>query len=178
MERIPKYPLIAVTAMLLCFLSLGTNTVAGEGPEEVVIESLAQLYEPVVFDHAMHEEITEGQCAVCHHHTLGTELIDPNCMRCHAESGGTDKISCPECHVIKRFDAEYLNELSAEDTLYHRDRLGLKGAFHTRCMNCHEEMGAPNGCQDCHARTDAGDKFYHAGSYSPPKSDKPAGEEH
>jgi hypothetical protein len=35
-------------------------------------------------------------------------------------------------------------------------------------------MGVANGCQDCHSRTDAGDKFFHAGNYAPPESDKPA----
>jgi hypothetical protein len=29
-------------------------------------------------------------------------------------------------------------------------------------MGCHEEMDGPTGCQDCHARTEAGDEFYHA----------------
>jgi len=178
MERIPKYLLSTVMAMLLCFSFFGTIAVAGEGPDEVIIDSLAQLYEPVYFDHAMHEEVTDSNCAVCHHHTLGTETDDENCMECHAQSGGTDEISCQECHASKRFDAEYLNKLSADTTLYHRDRLGLKAAYHNRCMNCHEEMGAANGCQDCHARTDAGDKFFHAGNYTPPKSAKPAGGGH
>lgn len=177
MEQIPKYLLSTVVAMLLC-LSCSAIAVAGDGPDEVIIDSLAQLYEPVYFDHAMHEEVTDGNCATCHHHTLGTEIDDENCMRCHAESAGADEVSCQGCHESKRFEAEYLNKLSADNTLYHRDRLGLKAAYHNRCMNCHEEMGVANGCQDCHARTDTGDKFFHAGSYSPPKSDKPAGSGH
>ena len=178
MEQIPKKLLSTVVAMLLCLSLCGTNALAGEGPDEVIIDSLAQLYEPVNFDHAMHEEFVEGNCSFCHHHTLGTEITDENCMRCHADSEGTAQIACQGCHSQKRFDAEYLNKLSENETLYHRDPLGLKGAYHARCMNCHEEMGAPNGCQDCHARTDVGNKFYHAGSYSPPKSDKPAHGEH
>ena len=178
MEQIPKYLLSTVMAMLLCFSSYSTNAIAGDGPDEIEIDSLAQLYEPVYFDHAMHEEVTESNCAVCHHHTLGTKIEDENCMRCHAESGATDEIACQECHSSNRFEAEYLNKLDADNTLYHRDKVGLKAAYHIRCMNCHEEMGAANGCQDCHSRTDAGDKFFHAGTYAPPESDKPASDGH
>ena len=178
MEQIPKFLLSTVVAMMLCFSMYCTIAAAGDGPDEVVIDSLAQLYEPVYFDHAMHEEVTDSNCSVCHHHTLGTEIDDENCMQCHAGSEGTDEISCQECHASKRFEAEYLKKLSADNTMHHIDRLGLKAAYHSRCMNCHEEMGVANGCQDCHARTDAGDKFFHAGSYTPPKSNKPAGGGH
>ena len=109
---------------------------------------------------------------------LAPQIEDENCMRCHAESSATDEIACQECHSSNRFEAEYLNKIDADNTLYHRDKVGLKAAYHIRCMNCHEEMGVANGCQDCHSRTDAGDKFFHAGSYAPPESDKPAGGGH
>ena len=178
MEHIPKYLCGAVLVMLLSLSPKQNFAAAGDGPDEVEIDSLAQLYDPVFFDHLMHEEVSEGNCSACHHHTLGTGNDDENCMRCHAESGGTDEISCQECHSSKRFDAESLNKINADSKLHHRDRLGLKAAYHMRCMSCHEEMGVANGCQDCHARTEAGDKFFHAGSYSPPKSDKPAGGGH
>jgi hypothetical protein len=35
------------------------------------------------------------------------------------------------------------------------------------CLACHEENGAPTGCTDCHAMTDAGEKFYNTGKYAP-----------
>jgi hypothetical protein len=178
MEPIPKYLLSTVAVMFLCVLSYSNITLAGDGPDEVEINSLAQLYEPVLFDHAMHEEITEGNCAVCHHHTLGTQIVDENCMRCHAESSGTDEVSCQGCHASNRFEAEYLNKIDADNTLFHRDKVGLKAAYHIRCMNCHEEMGVANGCQDCHSRTDNGDKFFHAGNYTPSESDNHAGGGH
>ena len=178
MEHIPKYLLTTVAATMLFLCSSGTLAAAGEGPDEVIIDSLALLYEPVIFDHAMHEEVSEGTCAVCHHHTLGTTLVDESCTRCHGESTGTDEISCGECHSSQRFEAEYLSRTSADNELYHRDRLGLKAAYHMRCMSCHKEYGAAIGCQDCHGRTDAGDKFFHAGSYKPPERAKPAGGGH
>ncbi|MFC1844598.1 cytochrome c3 family protein [Thermodesulfobacteriota bacterium] len=174
MEQTKKYLYGVVLVSLLCFSPLQNFAVAGDGPDEVEIDSLAQLYEPVYFDHAMHEEVTDSNCAVCHHHTLGTQIEDENCIRCHAESSATDEIACQECHASNRFEADYLNNIDADNTLYHRDKVGLKAAYHIRCMNCHEENDVANGCQDCHSRTDAGDKFFHAGSYTPPESDKPA----
>lgn len=175
MERLPKYLFGALLVTLMCFSPLHNIAAAGDGPDEVEIDALAQLYEPVYFDHLMHEEVADGNCSVCHHHTLGTPPVEnENCMRCHANSTEADEVSCQGCHAGNRFEAEYLNRIDADNTLYHRDKVGLKAAYHLRCMGCHEEMGAPNGCQDCHARTDAGDKFFHAGNYSPPESDKPA----
>ena len=178
MEHIPKYLFGAVLIMFLCFSPLQNFAAAGDGPDSVEIDALAQLFEPVYFNHAMHEEITESNCAVCHHHTLGTTIEDENCLRCHAESGSADEVACQGCHSSKRFEAEYLNRIDADNTLYHRDKVGLKAAYHLRCMGCHEEMGAPNECQVCHARTDAGNKFFHSGQYAPKASDKPAGSEH
>jgi hypothetical protein len=178
MEQIPKCLLSTVVALLLCISLYNNTALAGDGPDEVVIDFLTQLYEPVIFNHALHEEITESNCAVCHHHTLGTPIEDKNCLRCHAESGASDEITCHGCHSNKRFEAEYLNKIDADNSLYHRDKVGLKAAYHLRCINCHAETGAPTGCQDCHARTDAGNKFFHAGSYAPAASDKPAGGGH
>jgi hypothetical protein len=154
------------------------SAAAGDGPDVVEIDTLTQLFQPVNFNHAMHEEVTENKCAVCHHHTLGTPIEDANCLRCHAESGPADEVSCQGCHSSKRFDAEYLNEINADNRLYHRDKVGLKAAYHLRCMSCHEKMGVSNECQDCHERTDAGDRFFHSGQYAPKPSDRPASEEH
>ena len=174
MEQIPKYLYGAVLVTLLCFSPLQNFAAAGDGPDEVEIDVLAQLYEPVYFDHLMHEDIAEGDCTICHHHTLGGPLEDETCARCHSESSEADAVSCRECHSRKRFEAEYLNQIDADNTLHHRDKVGLKAAYHINCMGCHEEMGGPVGCQDCHSRTDAGDKFFHVGSYAPPESNKPA----
>lgn len=178
MEQIPKNLLRAVLALLVCFSSYSTIAVASEGPDEVIIASLAQLYEPVNFPHALHEEVTDSKCAICHHHTLGTPIEDANCMRCHADSGASDEITCQGCHPTNRFEAEYLNQIDADNTLFHRDKVSLKAAYHLRCLNCHKAMDVATGCQDCHARTDAGDKFFHAGKYAPPERSAPAGEEH
>lgn len=134
----------------------------------VVLDDMAQYYEPVEFDHAMHVDLLgDESCAACHHHTVGTPLMDENCKRCHADSSEADSAACRDCHPVKRFSAEYLEEIEQESTLYHEDKPGLKGAFHQRCLGCHVEMDVAADCEVCHARTDDGDKFFHAGRYAP-----------
>jgi hypothetical protein len=169
MRQTTKFLMGFMILLALCFSPLPLCK-AMEGPEMVEIDSLAQLYEPVIFDHAMHVDVTEGSCATCHHHTTGDTVEDINCVKCHADSGPADEVSCQGCHAAKRFDADYLKKMAEDYTLYHTDKVGLKAAYHLRCMGCHEEMGAGNGCQDCHPRNDAGDKIFHAGSYAPPEN--------
>lgn len=144
-------------------------------PDTVELDSLVQYYEPVEFDHVMHVDMLgDNSCAYCHHHTVGTPLVDETCMRCHANGGETDSAMCRDCHPANRFSAEYLAEIEKDIHLFHEDKPGLKGAFHQKCMGCHEEMDAAIGCEDCHARTDAGEKLYHTGKYAPAPSETPA----
>jgi len=145
-------------------------------PETVILDNMTQYYEPVEFDHIMHVELLgEESCATCHHHTVGTQLVDENCLRCHAESSETDSSACRDCHSVKRFSADYLAEMEKNIHLYHVDKPGLKGAFHQRCLGCHQKMEVAADCQVCHARTEAGDKFFFSGKYAP-NSDKVSSE--
>jgi len=138
-------------------------------PDTVVLDDMSQYYESVEFGHAMHVELLgDNSCATCHHHTVGTDLQDENCKRCHANSRETDSAACSDCHSTKPFSADYLEGVANNSNLYHKDKPGLKGAFHQLCLGCHEEMGAPADCEACHARTDDGDRFFHAGKYAPP----------
>jgi hypothetical protein len=144
-------------------------------PDSVELDSLAQYYDPVQFDHEMHVDMLgDNSCAYCHHHTVGTQLVDETCIRCHENGGETDSANCRDCHAAERFSAEYLAGIEADIHLFHRDRPGLKGAFHQKCMGCHDEMGAANGCEDCHTRTEAGDKLYRSGKYAPEPPAAPA----
>lgn len=159
--------------ILMLFTCLGVGKSNGEGPESVELGSIAQYYEPVVFNHEMHVGlIEENECAICHHHTLGTPVLDPNCLRCHANSGEADSVACRDCHPAKRFDAAYIALLEEDNQLYHVEKPGLQGAFHQGCLECHKKNDAPTGCQDCHVRTEEGDKFYHSGKYAPKTSEK------
>lgn len=154
--------------VLLFFTCLCVRTASADGPDTVELGSIAQYYEPVEFDHAMHVElIDENECAICHHHTLGTPVVDPICIRCHASSGETDFVACRDCHPAKRFSAEYLAKLEEDINLFHVEKPGLQGALHQNCMGCHEENDAPTGCEDCHVRTEEGDKFFYAGKFAP-----------
>lgn len=137
---------------------------AADAPESVEIDSLARLYSGVHFDHAMHTGI--ATCEQCHHHTAGGEVTNPNCIRCHAKSGEADTVACKDCHSSDRFSKKDLSKLD-NPQLYHIDKPGLKGAYHLNCVDCHQKMGGPTGCQDCHTMTEAGEKMFQAGQHAP-----------
>lgn len=163
---------LLLTLLVVPFSGYGED----EGPDTVLLDSIAQYYEPVEFDHAMHVGLIDSnECAICHHHTLGTPVIDPLCLRCHGASKESDSVACRDCHPAKRFSATYLASLEEDVNLFHVEKPGLQGAIHQCCMGCHEKNDAPTGCQDCHARTDEGEKFYHAGNYAPEPVEKDSG---
>lgn len=139
---------------------------AQEPPDSIELNSLSQLYGGVVFDHAMHADLGES-CAVCHHHGTGAPVQDGNCARCHSNALKTTVVTCKECHPVDPFSAEYLREKELDTNRYHRDKPGLKVAYHQNCMGCHEQMGGPTGCQECHSRNETGDSIFHAGAFAP-----------
>lgn len=158
------------------FMLIATgNCQAMDGPDSIELNTLAELYEPVLFDHAMHVEATGENCAECHHHTTGMPATDNNCARCHDNSEGAEEVTCQGCHSSQRFEADYLRTMEENNMLYHTDKIGLKAAYHLKCMTCHQEMDAPNGCQDCHVRNKNGDKFFHSGRYAPIPEQQPSG---
>jgi len=156
-------------------LAVAGNGFSGTGPDAVVLDSLAELYEPVQFNHAMHVELAEGKCAKCHHHTTGAAPLEPRCLACH--KGGIDGgvYACRDCHPLKRFEADYLASLTANPQLYHNDKPGLKGALHRNCLGCHVDNGGPSGCKDCHPRNAKGDAAFRAEVVAPPAGHKSGG---
>jgi hypothetical protein len=65
-----------------------------------------------------------GDCGACHHHSPAGEYP-----------------ACGQCHSAKEV------KTAADKTI------GLKGAYHRQCMDCHKAMGSgPMGCTDCHAK--------------------------
>ncbi len=163
---------VIVACLALSVLFVHPVLASEEPPESVTMDALANMYEPVEFDHSMHVDITDGDCAKCHHHTTGTPISNETCIPCHKTSKAYKVVSCRECHSAERFSAEYIKGMAKDIHLYHIDKPGLKGAYHLNCLVCHKENDAPSGCQDCHPRTDAGDKFFHSGKYAP-KGGKP-----
>jgi hypothetical protein len=135
----------------------------------MTLNSMQQYYEGVVFDHDAHVDYAEG-CASCHHHTTGEASLDQNCLNCHNGGlrGTNTAVSCRDCHSAAPYTAAQLRSKDEAIHQYHNDTPGLKAAYHRSCMGCHAEQGAPMGCQDCHARSQAGDSLYRSGAYLPP----------
>ncbi len=166
-NRIPLSGPLAVVSLALAVLAAGQQAVGFDAPDEVVLDQMADLYEAVAFDHAAHIEITEESCAVCHHHTTGQEPVKERCLHCHADPQPAETVACADCHPQNRYAASYLRAVASAPYRYHTDLVGLKGAYHRLCLACHQEAGAPAGCQDCHARTERGDRRFRAGAYAP-----------
>ena len=125
---------------------------AGEGTDIIKLGTMVNIYEPVHFEHGMHEEM--ASCATCHHHTLGMPTEDEKCLRCHWGSGETDEIMCSGCHAKLPGDAVKF-DIGREEGRYHIDVTGLKRAYHLKCMGCHVDLEAASGCEDCHSRREA-----------------------
>lgn len=133
-------------------------------PETIILDSLVQYYEMVNFDHAKHLGLSKD-CTVCHHHTTGTAVESTNCIRCHKNSGATAVVSCRGCHAAQPFSAETIKANRLNLLTYHKDKVGLRGAYHQSCRGCHIEYGGPTGCQDCHPRKKEGEALYNPAKY-------------
>ncbi|MBI5557123.1 MAG: cytochrome c3 family protein [Deltaproteobacteria bacterium] len=131
------------------------------------LNSLANLFEGVSFDHDMHIEAVSDNCSVCHHHSAGTPPTDATCIPCHLKSAETDSAACNACHVNEPFSSASLEASASNPLLHHKVKPGLKAAYHQNCLGCHQETGGPVGCQDCHALTEKGEKYYNTGQFAP-----------
>ncbi|MGD8353435.1 MAG: cytochrome c3 family protein [Pseudomonadota bacterium] len=155
--------ILVMLAVSIPFPGLARNL---DLPDVVMLDKLVDLYSAAEFDHEYHTEITDD-CTVCHHHTVGIPATDENCARCHNTEDVLEKVACIDCHSTQPFSAEYLEKKEALKDVYHIDKPGLKAAYHLNCLTCHVEAGGPEGCEDCHERTDRGDAFYYSGRYAP-----------
>lgn len=155
---------VTLAASLVILVQPGWCMDAEDAPESVEINSLANLYSAVEFDHAAH--VAMAECSDCHHHTTGTGPAAPTCARCHSGTEVGDTVSCRECHATEPFIRENLEEMDNPE-IFHVDKPGLKGAYHINCLGCHQEVAGPTGCQDCHQMTEAGEKRFNSGPYAP-----------
>jgi len=126
--------------------------------DSAVLNEGTDDYEPVAFSHRIHDELTDGDCAACHHRyamadddRVGEDVVDLHaameiglggpCASCHEDMSDNPPQSCDRCHRLP-------NERDAPA------RLGLKGAYHRQCMGCHERnirpAPAPTECDSCH----------------------------
>lgn len=105
------------------FELMSTYKFSDEYPDKVTIDRLEKIYEPVVFSHGIHADMSHisGGCTQCHHYSTNNEI--------HA---------CSDCHDSERIR----DDISIPD---------LKGAYHQQCMDCHREWSHETECQSCHA---------------------------
>jgi hypothetical protein len=159
---IPLAGIILLAAVLLpAGAAAAAPAVPGtpSAPGAVTIDSLANIFGPVEFDHAMHVDLADG-CATCHHHTTGEPEAGSSCTACHTGKGRAGTVSCKGCHSPDPFTAANLGTGEEDGRRFHIDKPGLKGAYHLGCLGCHKEMGAPTGCRECHALSAMGEAFY------------------
>ncbi len=91
-----------------------------------IIKQKEDHYGPVRFAHKRHAALT-GDCAECHHYRPKDESMPETtrCSACHQDAFNPDR---PE-------------------------RIGLKGAFHQQCIQCHQEkQNGPVTCNGCHLK--------------------------
>ena len=155
----------AIAGGLVLFLAALSQ--AGPMPAVVELASLAQFYDGVEFDHGLHVDVADA-CSTCHHHTTGGAAERAPCTTCHDGSQTAATVACKDCHYRDPFSPEHIVLAETGDQWFHVDKPGLKGAYHQNCLGCHRETGAPEGCQDCHARNAAGDALFRAGTVPRP----------
>lgn len=97
---------------------------------------VTDTYKPVRFMMREHSGRMEGDCASCHHKTP-LKAIKGKTPR------EMETISCEACHQESKIHESDV------------DRLGLKAAYHNKCISCHEEKtseNAPVNCNGCHRK--------------------------
>lgn len=157
------------TAVIMIFSTNFSNAEGitnGQAPDHIDIDILANIYQPVSFDHDLHDSY--AACVECHHHTTNASETDPSCKVCHRSGGPKAPSSCRLCHPVNRFKAAYLSSRKYSSS-YHIDIPSLNGAYHLNCIDCHEAIGTgPTDCIGCHKFTDKAERFFYTGDYSPP----------
>ena len=102
-----------------------------KGPETVVLNELEAEYEPVIFQHRLHADMSS---------------MDVGCTDCHHFSDIGNISSCKTCHPAD----------VAEENL---KQPGLRGAYHRQCLGCHQEWSHETACEVCHVKKSAGTPY-------------------
>ncbi len=114
-------------------------------PETIMIDSAADQLQPVSFPHL---QVVRKLSEIARDDKMSNVFHGDRpviCQSCHHNSPPGDTTpTCAKCHSGP-FDA-----LPA-------DRPGLRGAFHLKCIGCHEEMGISDksDCGECHKDKDS-----------------------
>jgi hypothetical protein len=101
------------------------------------LKDVQDLYEPVIFSHRVHAEMSEmsGGCEMCHHYNPPGDVI--GCSKCHEPVRQRTDISKPD----------------------------LKGAYHRQCMDCHQEWDKKVSCESCHELNESGKSAFTGKEY-------------
>jgi hypothetical protein len=101
----------------------GSHHEVEEGPDSLLLGTIANLYEPVHFNHKRHAGMAQmgKACGTCHHYSPAGR-IQP-CSDCHDAGGSEADLRRPS----------------------------LKGAYHRQCLGCHREWTHDTQCIICHA---------------------------
>jgi len=101
------------------------------------LKDVQDLYEPVIFSHRAHAEMSEmsGGCEMCHHYNPPGDVV--NCKNCHDPVRQRTDISKPD----------------------------LKGAYHRQCMGCHQEWEQKVSCESCHELNESGKSAFTGKEY-------------
>ena len=180
MLAIRNFLLIGLTMLALILMPIGQceaqEEEAAEGPATIILDSLVEYYDAVEFDHGMHIEYLDNDCAHCHHHTIGTPGTGTqNCKVCHKYEPEAKIVACRGCHLAEPYSVEGLRFAEEEKKLFHKGKPSLQGAYHQFCISCHEEVDGPYTCDGCHMINDKGEQLYRSGKYTPAKRAARAG---
>ena len=141
-----KATIIVVAIALWIGISSASDTTTGKDlPKDVILGSLSNIYEPVLFNHSGHVS-TAGGCVDCHHQHGTVEV--QSCSECHRFDPSVFKKNV----IAGRVKACGMCHLAAEQP----GRVGLKTAYHKACFKCHKSdvgSGVKNltGCTEmCH----------------------------
>ncbi len=93
-----------------------------DAPDSMLLSQLADLYQPVHFNHKVHASMAQmgTDCATCHHYSPPGQI--PPCSDCHSASSESTDLKKPN----------------------------LKGAYHRQCLSCHREWSHDTKCVLCH----------------------------
>jgi hypothetical protein len=140
-------------------IAIGQTNNSGGGPKVIVLDKvgpsdvIGNRYGPVLFRHKYHAGIVKD-CSVCHHffseHSNDQVVPGDKCDKCHASANFesmSKELPCDTCHNTASAPTPRVVTSSEGSML---TIPGLKAAYHRNCLECHQNMGGPQGCGECH----------------------------
>lgn len=118
-----KKELQVAYGMVVVFLFVGIlcfSVLSPAAPDQPVRIMFQSTAGKILFDHQVH---------------LGEEGYGIECLDCHHNIEEDDIYNCSECHESESDDEEMPSR---------------PDAFHSQCIDCHDDQGGPAECAKCH----------------------------